>query len=130
MEKDDLIDIEKAYSDDELDRLFLQVQLREITLCETCDVFFKYVPQKRFCDACIIERDKASSKAASKRLYDKVAACPKLWAEKVKRMREYDQRPERKAKKREYNQRPDVKKRKARQQRERYWKRKAKKNED
>ena len=126
MEKDDLIDIEKAYSDDELDRLFLQVQLREITLCETCDVFFKYVPQKRFCDACIIER----TKVWSKRRYDEIMACPKLWAEKRKRMREYSKRPEVKAKKRAYAQRPDVKKRKARQQRERYWKRKAKKNED
>ena len=126
MRKDDLIDIDKAYSDDELDRLLLQVQLREITLCETCDVFFKYVPQKRFCDACKIERTKVSSK----RRYDKIMACPKLWAEKRKRMREYDRRPERKAKKRAYAQRPDVKKRKARQQRERYWERKAKKNEN
>ncbi len=47
MKKDDLIDIDKAYSDDELDRLFIQVQLREITLCETCDVFFQVRSTKK-----------------------------------------------------------------------------------
>lgn len=46
MKSDDVFDISKAYSDDEMKRVFLQVQLKEITLCETCDVFFKYVPQK------------------------------------------------------------------------------------
>ncbi len=119
MKSDDVFDISKAYSDDEMKRVFLQVQLKEITLCETCDVFFKYVPQKRFCDACNIER----SKASAKRRNEKVRACPKLWAKKAKQKREYDQRPEVKAKKREYDQRPDVKERKRRQ-------RKAKKNED
>ena len=32
--------------------IFSRIMRKEITLCETCDTFFKYVPQRRFCDAC------------------------------------------------------------------------------
>ena len=39
---------------EEIKRLIL---LRKITICETCDNIFPYVPQKKFCDECRKERD-------------------------------------------------------------------------
>ena len=39
---------------DEIKRL---ISLRKITICETCDNIFPYVPQKKFCDECRKERD-------------------------------------------------------------------------
>ena len=51
----------------------LRISKKEITLCDSCDTFFDYIPQKIYCDKC-------------KKAY----------------MREYAQRPENKAKKREY----------------------------
>ena len=88
-----VINIEK-YIDDELDRLFLQVQLKEITLCETCDTIFKYVPQKRFCDACRKKKRTAQRRAYGQR------------PEVKERKREYDREYGR-----EYRQRPEVKER-------------------
>jgi hypothetical protein len=39
---------------EEIKRLIL---LRKITICETCDNIFLYVPQKKFCDECHKKRD-------------------------------------------------------------------------
>ena len=66
-------------TNEEWDDVRRKVMMREITLCETCNSFFEYVPRKIFCDEC-----------------------------SVKKQREYDQRPEVKEKRREYNQRPEV----------------------
>ena len=59
--------------DEEIKQLMLRISRKEITLCETCDAFFDYIPQKRFCDECIKKRE-----------------------------REYHQRPEVKEQRREY----------------------------
>ena len=115
MEKDDLIDNEKAYGD-EIDRLLLQIQLKEITLCETCDTFFKYIPQKRFCDTCAKER---------KREYDEhYIQRPEVKERRRehnrKYSREYEKRPEVKERRREYEKRPEVKERRRKRAREHY----------
>jgi hypothetical protein len=34
---------------DEMHRMIMD---KKITICETCDNFFDYIPQKRFCDKC------------------------------------------------------------------------------
>ena len=107
MTLDDAPEIEKAYGD-EIDRLLLQVQLREITLCETCDVFFKYVPQKRFCDIC-----KAKRRLEYQREYFKRPEAKKY-------RQEYEKRPEVKEYRRKYNQRPEVKESKRKRMREYY----------
>mgnify|MGYP001168198018 CR=1 FL=1 len=39
---------------EEIKRLIL---LRKITICETCDNIFPYVPQNKFCDECRKKRD-------------------------------------------------------------------------
>jgi len=36
----------------DLDELFKKINDRILTICETCDTFFDYVPQKLFCDEC------------------------------------------------------------------------------
>jgi len=117
MTLDDVPDIEKAYSDDELDRLLLRIQLKEITLCETCDVFFKYVPQKRFCDTC-----KASPEAKErKREYRQRPEAKERKREYDRKHKpEYGRRPEVKERAREYRQRPEVKERKRQYSREYY----------
>lgn len=33
-----------------------RIMRKELSICETCDTFFKYIPQKRFCDECSRER--------------------------------------------------------------------------
>ena len=66
--------------DEEIKQLMLRISRKEITLCDSCDAFFDYIPQVTTCDEC----------------------------KKAKR-REYRQRPEYKAKALEYYQRPEVK---------------------
>jgi hypothetical protein len=82
--------------DEEIKQLMLRISNKEITLCETCDAFFDYIPQKVFCDECMTNR--------MREYYRR----PEYKA----KMREYEQRPEYKAKRREYQQRPEVKERK------------------
>ena len=62
--------------DGEIKQLMLRISRKEITLCETCDTFFDYVPLVKACDEC-----------------------------KKKKQREYNQRPEVKAKVRERKER-------------------------
>jgi hypothetical protein len=76
--------------DEEVKQLMLRISNKEITLCETCDAFFDYVTQKRFCDEC-----------------------------KKKKEREYTQLPEEKERKRKYEQRPEVRERRRKYKRER-----------
>ena len=68
--------------DEEVKRLMLRISRKEITLCDSCDAFFDYIPQVTTCDEC-----------------------------KKKKYREYYQCPEYKAKNREYQQRPEIKER-------------------
>lgn len=77
--------------DEEIKQLMLRISNKEITLCDSCDTFFDYIPQKTTCDECMKRK---------RREYH----------------REYYHRPKNKAKKREYLQRPEVKAKK----RERY----------
>jgi hypothetical protein len=88
--------------DGEIKQLMLRISRKEITLCETCDTFFDYVPLVKACDEC---------KKKKQREYHQRP-------ENKAKVREYRQRPEVKAKKREYDQRPEYKaKRRERYQR-------------
>ena len=118
MTLDDIPDIEKAYGD-EIDRLLLQIQLKEITLCETCDTFFKYIPQKRFCDICKVKHEKERRREYAQRpeAKERNREYYKKNREKIlERSREYNRRPEVKKRnrvqQREYRQRPEAKERK------------------
>ena len=91
--------------DEEVKRLMLRISRKEITLCDSCEAFFDYVPQKVFCDECMKAKNR-------------------------ERQRERQQRPEYKAKKREYDQRPEVKERRRKQQRERYHRKKKLREEE
>ena len=68
--------------DEEIKQLMLRISNKEITLCDSCDTFFDYIPQVTTCNEC-----------------------------KKKKKREYQRRPEYKAKVSEYEQRPEVKER-------------------
>jgi len=72
--------------DEEVKRLMLRISRKEITLCDSCDTFFDYIPRKISCDGCM------KAKARERRQRPEVK----------ERMREYQQRPEVKAKRREY----------------------------
>ena len=38
--------------DEEVKRLMLRISRKEITLCDSCDTFFDYIPQVTTCDEC------------------------------------------------------------------------------
>jgi uncharacterized membrane protein (DUF106 family) len=38
------------------EELFEKIMNKELTICETCDTIFEYIPQKRFCDECNLKR--------------------------------------------------------------------------
>jgi len=40
-------------------------------ICETCDTFFKYLPQKKFCAECARKGTNASRAASDRRYYEK-----------------------------------------------------------
>ena len=83
--------------DEEIKQLMLRISRKEITLCETCEALFDYVPQKVFCDECMRAKKRERQQRPEYKAY----------------RREYDhkrnQRPEVKAKARKYYQRPEVK---------------------
>jgi len=92
--------------DEEIKQLMLRISNKEITLCDSCDTFFDYVPQKNTCDEC----QRARRRAYARRKYRQR---PEVKERQRKRKREYEQRPEVKERKRkrEYRQRPEVKER-------------------
>ena len=88
--------------DEEVKRLMLRISRKEITLCDSCDTFFDYIPKVKTCDEC--KEKKYREVKAKKREYNQRP-------EVKERRREYEQRPEVKERKREYEQRPEIKKR-------------------
>ena len=110
--------------DEEIKQLMLRISRKEITLCETCDAFFDYIPQKRFCDECIKKREREyhqrpEVKEQRREYLREYSPRPENKERRREYMREYNQRPEVKEKRREYQQRPEVKERRRKQQRER-----------
>ena len=98
--------------DKEIKQLMLRISREEITLCETCDTFFDYIPRKRFCDECKKAKKRKQSREYRQR--------PEVKEQERKRRREYYSRPEVKEQLREYYSRPEVKERKRKQAHERY----------
>ena len=98
--------------DEEVKRLMLRISRKEITLCDSCDAFFDYIPQKISCDEC----NKKKQRERAREYYHR----PEVKA----KMREYRQRPEYKAKMREYQREyaklPKERERRREYQRERY----------
>ena len=43
--------------DEEIRELMRRISRKEITLCDSCDTFFDYIPQKISCDECKIKKD-------------------------------------------------------------------------
>ena len=84
--------------DEEIKQLMIRISNKEITLCETCDAFFDYVPQKVFCDECQ-ERKRRELKRKHNRKYKQR---PEVKERERKRKREYFQRPEVKEQRRKY----------------------------
>ena len=92
--------------DEEIKQLMLRISNKEITLCDTCDAFFDYIPRKEFCDECMKkkqrERKQSPEYKAKEREYEQR---PEVKAMRREYRREYDRRPEVKAKARERYQR-------------------------
>ena len=40
------------------EELFEKIMNKKLTICETCDTIFPYIPQKLFCGDCIKERQR------------------------------------------------------------------------
>lgn len=77
--------------DEEIKELMRKIARKQITLCEDCDTFFAYIPQKKRCDDCTRERINAYQR--------KRRSTPehKAWR------RAYNRRPENLEKKRLYD---------------------------
>ena len=92
--------------DNEIRELMRRISRKEITLCDSCDTFFDYIPQRTSCDEC--------RRKKRREYYQR--------PEVKKRRREHEQRPEVKERRREwereYEQRPEVKRRRRERQRE------------
>lgn len=73
--------------DEEVKRLMLRISRKEITLCDSCDTFFDYVPKVTTCNGCRKKKRRE-------------------WE------REYNQRPEVRAKEYEWRRRPEKRERK------------------
>ena len=86
--------------DEEVKQLMLRISRREITLCDSCDTFFDYIPQKTTCDEC---------KKKKQREYQRRP-------EVKERLRECKQSPEYKAKMREYERKRYLRKKKLREE--------------
>ena len=89
--------------DEKVRELMIKIARKEITLCEGCDTFFDYEPQRRFCDECRKKKREENRKRNEEA------------------RRAYRNRPEQKEKKRlydaEYRKRPEsIARRKALQQ--------------
>ena len=56
------------------DELFRKIINKELTICETCDNIFTYIPQKVFCDECMRERTEAQQRAYHEKNREKVRA--------------------------------------------------------
>tara|TARA_Y100000592_G_C5246693_1_gene210891 strand:+ start:67 stop:444 length:378 start_codon:yes stop_codon:yes gene_type:complete len=87
--------------DEEIRKLMTRISRKEITLCEGCDTFFDYEPQRKFCDVCRKKKKK------------------EIRERHEEARRAYRNRPEQKEKKRlydaEYRKRPEsIARRKAR----------------
>ena len=46
-------------SEETIEEIKRLISSRKITICETCDNIFSYVPQKKFCDDCMREKRNA-----------------------------------------------------------------------
>ena len=89
--------------DEKVRELMIKIARKEITLCEGCDTFFDYEPQRKFCDVCRKKKKK------------------EIRERNEEARRAYRNRPEQKEKKRlydaEYRKRPEsIARRKAQQE--------------
>ena len=57
------------------------ISSRKITICETCDNIFSYVPQKEFCDDCMREKRTALSRKCYEENREKIRARVRKWRE-------------------------------------------------
>ena len=56
------------------EELFEKIMNKELTICETCDNIFEYIPQKVFCDECMREKNNARQRKYNKENPEKIAA--------------------------------------------------------
>ena len=131
--------------DEEIKELMRRISEKEITLCDSCDTFFDYIPNKLTCDGCnkkkrlewrreynrrpeVIakerERARLPEERERKREYDRKRRKRPEERERLREYkREYRKRPEvvekRRKYQREYYQRPEQRERRRKQQRER-----------
>ena len=64
------------------DELLEKIINKELTICETCDNIFTYIPQKVFCDECKREKENARKKADYEKNREKYSARSKAYYEK------------------------------------------------
>lgn len=51
-----------------------RIEDKEITKCKTCNKYFAYIPQKKFCDNCIKERRSADYRKYYQKNKDRILA--------------------------------------------------------
>lgn len=68
-----ILNTASSYSFLDICPIFLRDKIiyKELSICETCDTFFKYLPQKKFCAECARKRINASRAASGRKYYEK-----------------------------------------------------------
>ena len=61
--------------------LMTKIMNKEITICETCDNIFDYVPQRIYCDECRRERKKAYKRKYYEKNHEKERASQRKYYE-------------------------------------------------
>jgi len=61
--------------------LMTKIMNKEITICETCDNIFDYVPQRIYCDECRRERKKAYKRKYYEKNHEKERAAQRKYYE-------------------------------------------------
>jgi len=79
---------DENYTHKEVWKLQDKIIRKELSICETCDTFFKYTPRKIFCDECAHERKKSRKLKYSEKNREKKAAYDRKYYAKKKQKRD------------------------------------------
>ncbi len=75
-----------------VEEIFEKIKNKELTICETCDNIFDYVPQKVFCDECKRKKARARNRKYYEENLEKVLARQRKYREENREKRNAYQR--------------------------------------
>lgn len=75
------------------EELFEKIMNKELTICETCDTIFEYIPQKLFCGECLRDKKLARKRKHYEENREKKAAYDRKYREEnLEKMKAYQRK--------------------------------------